>query len=265
MRISKINWKWMLVSAVLITTGLIVLAVDAQAQSQNLPADLPRYEVDPTWPKELPNNWILSNSTGLFVDENDHIWVLHRPRQVPMGNAGAAQRPPISECCIPAPSVLQFDKDGNLLKYWGGPGHVPDWPMLEHGLFIDRGKNVWIAGNFRGGGTLPESPIPPPATVLGDRHVLKLSTERIGRPSNEPTNNQDTSMLGSPSEVFVDDDANEVYIADGYQNSRVVVYDSNTGAFKRGWGAYGVPLRDIPNDRPPAHDTKAPTSTSSVR
>jgi hypothetical protein len=245
----------------LIGVCLLVLVSVSQTEAQNVP----RYKVDASWPKELPNNWILWNSTGLVIDKNDHIWVLHRPRQVSPPDAGAIQKPPISECCSPAPSVVEFDTQGNLLKSWGGPEYVPHWPILEHGLFIDKAGNFWIGGTFEAGANanLLAAPIPKPKELLGDRHVLKFSPEgkqllEIGHPSNAPTNNQDTSILGAPAEIFVDDVAHEVYIADGYQNRRIVVYDSNTGVFKRGWGAYGIPLSEVDNGRPAKYDPAAP-------
>jgi len=253
--------SWNNIAALLLGICLFSVAVIPQARAQAVP----RYRVDAAWPKELPNNWILWNSTGLVIDKDDHIWVLNRPRQVTPADAGAAQNPPISQCCIPAPALVEFDSQGNLLKSFGGPGYLPHWPMLEHGLFIDKAGNFWIGGTFEAGANenLLAAPIAKPKELLGDRQVLKVSPDgkqllEIGHPSNAPTNNQDTSILGAPSEIFVDDAAHEVYIADGYQNRRVVVYDSNTGAFKRGWGAYGMPLSQIDNGRPPAHDPKAP-------
>ncbi len=240
--------------------------VESPAEAQSLESGVPRYQVDASWPKELPNNWILWNGTGLHVDADDHIWVLHRPRQVSMADAGAFQTPPISECCIPAPSVVEFDSEGNLLSSWGGPEFVPDWPILEHGLVIDADGNFWLGGNFRNSANnaLLTSPIPPPAQLRSDRQVLKFSPDKelllmIGRPSNDPVDNQDTTMLGAPSEIFVDDDADELYVADGYMNRRVVVYDSNTGTFKRGWGAYGIALSEIENGPPAPYDPALPS------
>ncbi len=255
---------------VAIVLGLLLVTACTPAPSEETAAvtaepTVPRYQVDASWPKDLPNNWILWNGTGLHVDEDDHIWVINRPRQVSMADAGAAQTPPISECCIPAPSVVEFDSEGNLLSSWGGPEFVPEWPILEHGLFIDAGGNFWIGGNYRSGPNngLLAAPIPPPAELRSDRHVLKFSPDKellltIGEPSNSPVNNQDTTMLGAPSEIFVDDEASELYVADGYMNRRVVVYDSNTGAFKRGWGAYGIPLSEIDNGPAPPYDPAVP-------
>ena len=221
--------------------GLLVAAptlsppLHAQSASPAPPADAPSYRVAPEWPKELPNNWIMAQVGGLAVDRHDQIWVLQRPRTNTPDELGSAQKPPESICCADTPSVLVFDKAGNLVKSWGGPGFVPAWPASEHGIFVDKADNVWLGGN---GPT--------------DRHIMKFTNDgklllTIGHPSDAPINNQDTSILGSPAGIDVDEAAHEVYIADGYRNKRVVVYDSETGAFKRGWGAYGIPLSEIDN------------------
>src|SRR6266849_4307810 len=262
MIISKTGKTWQRAFPLFIVLGFLVVGAVPQAHAQAVP----RYKVDPSWPKELPNNWILWNSTGLFVDKDDHIWVQHHPRQVSAADAGAAFNPPTSLCCIPAPTYVQFDAQGNVLKSWGGPNFVPDWPILEHGLFIDKAGNFWFGGNFQGGnGNNLLQALPKPKAYVADRHLFKFSPDfkqvlMIGHPSDAPANNQDTSILGSPSEMFVDDDAHEVYIADGYKNRRVVVYDSNTGAFKRGWGAYGIPLSEVDNaDLPPYNPANPPS------
>ena len=227
---------------------LVLLAVGAPAHAQAVP----KYRVDVTWPKPLPNNWIMSVPTGIFVDKQDHIWVIHRLQNLPADDIGAAQNPPTQECCIPAPPVLVFDKDGNVIKSWGGPDSSKDWPRGEHGIFVDGDNNVWI-----GGANLPN--FANPQGLMPDRQVLKFTNDgkqllEIGHPSRDPMNNADTSILGAPAEIFVDDAAHEVYIADGYLNRRVVVYDSNTGAFKRGWGAYGIPLNQIDNGPRPMYE-----------
>lgn len=171
----------------------------------------------------------------MSVDHHGHLWVLQRPRTVPEVALGLAANPPATACCITAPAVLEFSADGKVMRSWGGPGFVADWPDTEHGIDVDGDGNVWITGNGR-----------------TDRLVIKFSPEgkhllTIGKKSDAPLNNQDTSMLGRPSGLAVDDAAHEVFIADGYLNSRVMVFDSNTGGFKRGWGAYGAKLEEISN------------------
>lgn len=193
----------------------------------------PIYQVDPFWPKQLPNNWVMAQVGGLTVDRQNHIWVLQRPRSNTPNDIPAAQNPPRSECCVPAPPVLEFDQQGNLLKSWGGPGAGYDWPLQEHSIHVDAEGDIWIGGN---GAT--------------DRQVLKFSNDgkfimQIGHASNAPPNSNDTTILGRPAGIEVDDAAHEVYIADGYLNRRVIVYDSQTGAFKRLWGAYGHTPNDV--------------------
>src|SRR5208283_3954810 len=187
------------------------------------------------WPQELPNNWIMGQVAGIAVDGQDHIWVLQRPRSSTKDELGAAQTPPRNDCCVTTPAVLEFDTAGKLIRSWGGPGFVPDWPSGEHAIFVDKGGNVWISGSN-----------------VEDRQVLKFTPDgkqllEIGRKSKERKSNQDTTLLGRVAGIDVDDAAHEVYLADGYLNNRVVVYDSNTGAYKRGWGAYGIPLSQITN------------------
>jgi DNA-binding beta-propeller fold protein YncE len=215
--------------------GVLALGILGAARVLAAAADAPRYTVDPTWPKQLPNNWIMGQVGGVAVDAQDHIWVLQRPNSLTADELGAAQTPPRNDCCVKAPSLLEFDTAGNVLKSWGGPGFVPDWPANEHALWIDKGGNVWISGNG-----------------VDDRAVLKFSADgklllEIGGKSKAPKNNQDTALLGRVAGIEVDDAAHEVYLADGYLNNRIVVYDSDTGAYKRGWGAYGIPLAEIAN------------------
>jgi hypothetical protein len=216
--------------------------------------DLPVYKVDPDWPKRLPNNWIVGQVGGMAVDKDDHIWVLQRPRSLTADEASAAQTPPTAECCLPAPSVLEFDADGNLLKYWGGPGYIPHWPANEHGIYADKAGSIWISGSGPQRKDAPE-----------DREILKFTPDgkllmEIGHSADGPDNNQDTSFLGRAAGMDIDDEAHEVYIADGYGNRRVVVYDSTTGSFKRGWGAYGIPLSEIDNGKLPPYNPADPPS-----
>jgi len=215
----------------ILLSSMFVLAAADAAYAQ----DPPKYQVDPAWPKELPNNWIMGQVGGMAVDRHDHIWVLQRPGLDTPDELGAAQTPPRSQCCIAAPPVLEFDAQGNLLQSWGGPGEGFDWPKREHGIYVDNNDNVWIGG---AGDT--------------DRHLLKFKSNgkflmQIGHPSADPANSLRTDILGRPAGIELDAEAHELYIADGYLNKRVIVFDSETGAFKRLWGAYGNP----PNDADP--------------
>ena len=219
-------------AAALLSAGLLI--PHSLRAVENSPA-IPRFRVEPSWPQELPNNWILGQVGGMTVDRQGHLWVLQRPRTVPEVALGLAANPPTTACCVTAPAVLEFGTDGKVMRSWGGPGFIPDWPDTEHGIHVDGDGNVWITGNGR-----------------TDRLVIKFSPEgkhllTIGKKSDAPLNNQDVTMLGRPSGLAVDDAAHEVFIADGYLNSRVMVFDSNTGAFTRGWGAYGAKLEEIAN------------------
>jgi hypothetical protein len=184
------------------------------------------YEVDPFWPKPLPNDWLMGQVGGLAVDAQDHIWVLQRPGSLTKDELGAAQDPPLSSCCHPAPPVLEFDGDGNLIQAWGGPGAGYDWPQTEHGIFIDHENNVWVAGSGS-----------------NDHQVLKFRRDgtfvlQIGRAGQTGGSNHE-ELLGRPADIAVDPETNEVYVADGYGNRRIVVFDGSTGAYRRHWGAYG--------------------------
>ncbi len=222
--------------AVLLVSFAIGIALSgiSTAWAAGVP-ETPKFKVDPSWPKELPNNWIMGQVGGMAVDRHDHIWVLQRPSLDTVDELGAAQTPPWSQCCFAAPPVLVFDTQGNLLQSWGGPGEGFDWPKREHGIYVDRDDNVWISG-----------------ADPSDRHLLKFKNDghflmQIGHPSADPPNNLRTDILGRPAGIEVDSEAHEVYIADGYMNKRVIVYDSDKGTFKRLWGAYGNP----PNDADP--------------
>src|ERR1700732_4996665 len=177
---------------------------------QALAQGAPQYKVDPSWPKQLPNNWIMGQVGGLTVDGENHIWVLQRPNSDTVDELGAAQTPPRSECCVAAPPILEFDAQGNLLRSLGGPGQGYDWPTSEHGIFIDKKGNIWVAGN---------APV--------DRQVIKFSPDgkflmQIGHPApaTQPADSSSHDLLGRPSGIAVDDEAHEVYISDGYMNKR---------------------------------------------
>jgi len=219
--------------------------------------DAPHFEVDPLWPKPLPNHWILGMAVGVSVDAQDHIWIVHRTNTFEPTEIYASAKPPAAECCISAPPVLEFDEEGNLLASWGGPGAGYDWPDSNHGITVDYKGNVWIGGNSRGRDT----------KLYHDNMVLKFTQSgkflmQIGRPAKSQGSN-DVENLRGPAKLFVDPAADELYVADGYGNHRVIVYDSETGKYKRHWGAYGNKPEDtdlgpyIP-DAPPAQQFRNP-------
>lgn len=194
-------------------------------------AMVPRFKVDPSWPQPLPNNWILGQVSGVATDADDHIWVLQRPASLTEDERGATLSPPQSKCCAAAPPVLEFDRSGKLLRRWGGPGAGYNWPGNEHGIHVDQDGYVWLTGNG------PE-----------DGQVLKFTRDgrfvmQIGKVGPQ-TGSADLTRLGQAAGVEVDTAAHEVYVADGYNNRRVIVFDSDTGAYKRHWGAYGKPPVD---------------------
>ena len=237
--------------------------VSAAQAGRGAAATAPVYEADPLWPKPLPNHWILGSVTGVAVDGQDHVWIVHRGMDslTARTEAGMGTDPKTSEiCCSAAPQVLEFDASGTLLSRWGGPGQGYDWPQSPGGIAVDPKGNVWITavgtdapaggGGRRGGGA---ATTPAPAARPADAHVLKFSRDgkfllQIGKPgASEGSNSQTT--LSRPAGVEFDAAANEVYIADGAgTHRRVVVFDANTGAYKRHWGAYGTK----PDDTAPA-------------
>jgi DNA-binding beta-propeller fold protein YncE len=196
---------------------------------------IPKFEPDPSWPKSLPNNWILSQVSGTFVDSKDHIWVVNRPRQLQDHDKYLADGR--GDCCVPAPAVLEFDNTGNLVQGWGGPAKDYEWPDNEHAIFVDHKDNVWTGGNG-----------------MMDHQILKFTRTgkfllQIGKKGQSKGSN-DIANLNRPAGIVVHAKTNEVFVADGYGNRRVIVFDADTGAYKRHWGAYGRrPDDDVPRTR----------------
>jgi len=209
--------------------GLVsATSVTAQRPSDGL---APKFQVDPFWPRPLPNRWQLGQVSGVAVDGSDHVWIVQRPKSLTEDERGATLSPPRSACCVPAPPVMEFDTDGSLLQAWGGPGAGYDWPANEHGIFVDHGGNVWLAGNGE-----------------KDDQVLKFTRDgrflmQIGKPG-ATGGDADTQNLNRPADTRVDPETNELFVADGYGNHRVIVFDAATGAYKRHWGASGRPPGD---------------------
>jgi hypothetical protein len=225
--------------------AIVVLAMGHRAlESQQPMVEAPVFEVDPFWPKPLPNKWVLGNAIGVGVDSRDHVYIVHRQDTMNEAENGAGTNPPTSDCCKGAPPVLEFDPQGNLVKAWGGPGEGYVWPGSNHGISIDKNDNVWIGGNGN-----------------NDSHILKFSRDgkllmQIGTPNMVPydstkvkprhTAGNSLSMehFGRVAKVSLDNAANEAYVSDGYLNKRVAVIDMTTGKIKRFWGAYG----NVPSD-----------------
>ena len=215
-------------------TIICATAVPDGTTSAQQPAradEAPRFDPQPFWPKPLPGNWILGQVAGIAVDRNDHIWIIHRPATLLDDEKGAAKSPPETKCCTAAPTVMEFDTDGNLLRHWGGPGQGYEWPKNEHGIFVDNDGNVWLGGNDN-----------------VDHHILKFTPDgkflqQIGKAGSTGGSNS-TTQLGRPAHMVIDEAAGELYVADGYLNRRIIVFDAKSGAYKRHWGAYGK----TPND-----------------
>jgi NHL repeat len=263
---------------VLVLSGVIAVQYDAATQGPNAGR---RYQVDPWWPRPFTNqSWVLGSVTGVTVDAQNHIWVVHRGGDSLENNEkGMMLTPPSATlCCQAAPSVLEFDQKGVLVSNWGGPGQGYAWPQSPGGLAVDAKGNVWIAaagleptppGRGRGandptaagreaaagarGGAAPTPPVP------GDAHVLKFLRDgtfllQIGTPGKMDGPDSQTT-LNRPSAVAYDAAANEVFVADT-GNRRIVVFDADKGLYKRHWFAYGekaagpAPTAYAPNDPP---------------
>ena len=229
------------VAFIALGAGQALLENRADAQARTVQA--PMFEVDPLWPKPLPNHWLLGMTIGVWVDDQDHIWIIHRSSATLHNNEKALELG-VGECCRGAPPVVVFDQAGNLVRAWGGPGEGYEWPMSNHGIHVDYKGNVWIGGNGK-----------------ADAHVLKFTKEgkflmQVGRLGKHAGSN-DLENFGRVAKIWVDPKTNEAYLADGYTNKRVAVVDADTGKMKRYWGAYGSKPEDgdlgkyDPNAPPP--------------
>jgi hypothetical protein len=205
----------------------------AIAQSQARQGPIPTFQLDPSWPKPLPNNMVIGMVASINVDSRDHVWIIHRPRTVREQDLAGGKKV--------APPVIEFDQQGNFVQAWGGPGPGYGWPEenlgdyprgspAEHGIYIDYKNNVWVTGN-------------------GDA-VLKFTRAgkflmQIGEHFKTGGSN-DTKLLGNPTDMAVDRATNELFVSDGYLNRRVIVFNADTGQYKRHWGAYGKKPDDGP-------------------
>ena len=216
-----------------LAAGALTAAIPQPAATQSAPGSLrvPAFQWDHTWPKDLPNNWLVGNVVGVAVDSRDNVWIVHRPNS----QTGAEK----------TPAVLAFDQSGNLIRSWGGPGDGYQWGTQTHGLYVDSQDSVWVGF----GGGLPYD-IKSRATT-DNAHILKFSPDgkfirQFGKFGEGTAGSNSTTLLGQPTDVAVDAKTNEVFFSDGYTNRRVIVFDVNTGAYKRHWGAFGKPPDDAP-------------------
>jgi DNA-binding beta-propeller fold protein YncE len=265
---------WASFVVVIITLAIASSVLERKAAVEAAGVQAPTFEVDPFWPKPLPNHWLIGMTIGVSVDAQEHVWIVHRQGSLEPGELHASSNPPIAQCCAAAPPVLEFDQAGNLLRHWGGPGQGYDWPNSNHGITIDYKGNVWIGGNGRGpqgGGGDNEGQVG--GGRFYDNMVLKFTQDgkflmQIGKP-NQSKGSNDVENLRLPAKTFIDKDANEVYVADGYGNHRVIVYDADTGKYKRHWGAYGhkpedTDLGKYDPDAPPAQQFRNPVHCAEI-
>ena len=236
--------------------GLLLVAVLAgfgwyvSPSAQSVQA--PYFEVDPLWPKPLPNNWVIGSAIGVTVDSRDHVFIIHRPGSLVDNELDLEHGRGL--CCASAPQVLEFDQAGSLVGHWGGPGKGFEWPEANHGITADEKGNIWLGGSGQ-----------------ADSHILKFTRDgkflmQVGQSGARRTgethdgvtwsaNSSDPNAFGRVSKIFYDARANEAYISDGYLNRRVAVIDADTGKMKRFWGAYGSKPDDA---NPGAYDPNAP-------
>jgi hypothetical protein len=255
----------------------------------------PSFVIDASWPKPLPNDWRIGQVGGIAVDSHDNVWVYHRPRTLDASSAGALPRVATNEqgtpisglghprpyaerntgCCVPAPSVLKFDREGNLLAAWGGPSDMGFlerscreadgcfWPAREHGIFVDHNDFVYLAGNGEDNGARQQQGLAtyPWAPSFGDdSHILKFTADgqfvyQIGAAGAAGPDSEkiDGGPNGTPqpylvADMSVDPRTNRLYVADGYGNRRILIVDAETGRYVGHFGAYGQnPVVDDPS------------------
>jgi hypothetical protein len=250
--------------ALLAVVTISVSAIQSQATPPPQVGSGPRFKLNNDWPKALPNNWQIGPLTGIYGDSHGLIWTVNQSNH--LGDYDLAQDYATGDCCVMAPQVIAFDMKGNVVKSWSvsvpppAPARDPNAPLGQfqapvmagaktyptkcdgfkclmnvHSIYVDSKDNVWIVGNGR-----------------GDSHILKFDYNgkfllQIGGDTTKGCcGNQDGNNLGAGSQgggtgIAYWPATNEVFVTDGYVNRRVVVYDADTGKFKRMWGAYGKP------------------------
>jgi DNA-binding beta-propeller fold protein YncE len=236
----------------ILLASLFLLQRNLPSSADAQPATVPIFQVDPFWPR-VPDQWTLGQVAGVAVDSRDHVWVLQRPWSLQSDEVAGD---PEAECCRPAPPVMEFTPDGVYVQGWGGPGDGYEWPADEHGIHVDYKDNVWISS--AGGPRLRDRT---------ENHLLKFTRDgrfllQIGR-RGASDGSSDTENLNNAADMYVHPPTNELFVADGYVNRRVIVFDADTGEFKRMWGAYGDPPDDqTPNE--PRYDGPAARQFNTV-
>jgi NHL repeat-containing protein len=269
----------------LVLGGFVTLAsatATGFAHGQTRTPQAPMFEVDPLWPKPMPDHWLLGSAVGLAVDARDHVFVLNLTNSfTTRTEIGLASNPPTGDCCRPAAAVLVFDPEGKLVGNWGGPGAGYTWPVSNHGLAIDPQGNIWIGG--AGGtdtrllkfapdgrflaeiGKAVSAPPAPEVRAATDTAYAGAGGRGAGRAGGGgrgagpvlPPNSSSTDAFGGAADASFDARANEAFVADGYRNRRIAVVDIRTGAIKRSWGAYA----NKPDDAAlPAYSPDAPAA-----
>jgi len=228
--------------ATLVVLGQSGFGTPASAQPFRTQAgEIPKFEVDASWAK-LPSKWVWGQVSSVAIDEQGHAWILQRPSSVRADQKSMA-----------APPVLEFDEAGNFIQGWGGPGAGYDWPEVEHGIYADPKGFIWLGGN---GPT--------------DHHLVKFTKDgkfvmQIGK-KGASKGNKDTQNVNQAADTFVHSPTNELFVADGYGNKRIIVFDADTGTFKRMWGAFGnEPLDNVPEPPKVPEDQRIPAKEATGR
>jgi DNA-binding beta-propeller fold protein YncE len=212
--------------------GVAMMQVAATAEETMVEA--PIFEVDPVWPKPLPNEALLGQTIGVAVDADDNVWIVHRGGATLNNNEkGAELNPPVAICCRSAPPVIAFNPAGDVIHAWGGPGEGYEWPESMHGVFVDDKGNVWLGGNGAKDAQILKF-------TKDGKFLMQSGHQGKNAGSNDPEN------FGRVAQIYVDPKSNEAFVADGYKNRRLAVMDPDTGKIKRWWGAYGNKPDDSP-------------------
>jgi hypothetical protein len=271
------------IAAVASFLGVGSMVMNKRAQAAGVMA--PRFEVDPLWPKPLPNHWVIGQTIGLDVDSRDNVWIIHRPGSFDSSGKETYAMTDSARCCVAAPDVLEFNPAGELIGHWGrAEGH--DWPSSNHGITVDSKGNVWLGANGPGqsapppgaaaapagaptptrgaGANGPEAGVSRSGATAGSYHdsfILKFTADghflgEIGGANKSKGSNDAESVRGVAQIRF--NNEGELIAADGYGNKRVSVWDPETMKLKRYWGAYGN--KQIDDAAPGPYDPKAPVA-----